>query len=448
MFKRKIYNELLKWKKVNNGSVALLIEGARRIGKTTVAEEFGKNEYRKYVTIDFSKVSENFKKHFDNLMNVDSFFSSLFLDLGLPLPPKGSLIIFDEIQFCPKARQAIKTLVKDGRYHYIETGSLVSIKENVEDILIPSEEIGIEMYPMDYEEFLWALGLEYEAVCLRDSFKQRKPLSQNLHQTFMKHFRTYLAVGGMPNAVDAYIRTNDFYAVDDAKKRILRLYEEDLNKIDNKYGTICSLVWKQMPSMLSKHSSRFMVSSVDERPDSVLFKSTLNKLIESKIVIPVFKCNDPSGGFNLTKEESMFKLYFCDVGLFTSLIYPNNVADSRDVYQRLVLDKLSLNFGMLFENATAQILVADGFYPYYYFWSEKNGGRDMKYELDFLIYAHGATMPFEVKSKRISSIESLKQFKKKYGKNVGENYIVKSKPLSYGDNLTNLPFYMLFCLGE
>ena len=446
MFKRKIYDELVKWKKRSNGSSALLIEGARRIGKTTVAEEFGKNEYPAFCTIDFSIMSEDFKKNFESLFKIEEFFSKLFLDLGIPHLPIGSLLIFDEIQFCPKARQAIKKLVADGRYHYIETGSLVSIKENTADILIPSEEESIQMYPMDYEEFLWAIDAKHEADMLKEFYSNRKTFDQKYHQSFMKNFRLYLALGGMPKVIAQYLVNFDFYDAEKEKQKTIGLYQDDLRKIDNKYGTICYMVWKQMPAMLSRHSSRFIVSSTNERADSVLFKNTLSKLEESKMVIPVYKRNDPTGGFALTKDETMFKLYFSDSGLFVSLIYTSGQNEARDIYQKIVLDKISLNLGMLFENYAAQALLANGFEPFYYAWNEENEGKAKNYEIDFLVGVKGKTIPLEIKSKKVSSLSSLTEFKNKCGENVGEKYIVKPKPLSYGDNLTNLPSYMLFAL--
>ena len=445
MFKRKIYNELLNWKKTSNGSTALLIEGARRIGKTTLVEEFAKNEYTNYKLIDFSVASDDFKSNFNDLLNIEDFFSKLFLDLKISPLPKGGLIIFDEIQFCPKARQAIKHLVADGRYHYIETGSLVSIKENTADILIPSEEESIQMYPLDYEEFLWALGLDYEAEFLKNSFLKKEDIKSNFHQGLIHNFRLYLAIGGMPKAIDAYVKTRDFYLVDKEKRNILKIYEEDLRKIDNKYGTICSIVWKQIPSMLSKHSTRFIVSSVDERADSVLFQNTLDKLIESKMIIPVFKCNDPSGGFELTKDNSMFKLYFCDVGLFTSIVYSNSKNDSRDVYQKLILDKMYLNLGMLYENAAAQILISSGYNPFYYSWNESKENNSVKqYEIDFMITKNNKVLLLEVKSKNVSSLESFSKMKNKIGKNLLGQYLIKTKPVSFKDGI--IPFYMLFLI--
>ena len=447
MFQRKIYNDLLKWKNESQGRSAVLIEGARRIGKTSVAEYFGSNEFPAYKTIDFSIVSNDVIASFNNLGNIDGFFGRLFLALGMSPLDKGSLIIFDEVQFCPKARQAIKHLVADGRYYYLETGSLVSIKENTNDILIPSEEERLQMYPMDYEEFLWACGLSNEAKVIKEHFDSMRSFDQGSHRLLMKSFRTYLAVGGMPKVVDVYLNTHDFYAVDKEKKKIISLYEEDLRKIDNRFGTICHLVWKQMPAMLSKHSSRFIVSATKQRADSVLFANTMEKLIESKMVVAVYKCTDPSAGYALTKDISAFKLYFNDVGLFTSIIYPNTINDASDIYQKIIFGKLNANLGMLYENMNAQALVADGFEPFYYSWSEATDGIIKTYEVDFLIYKNGKTLPLEVKSKRVSNLESLQAFRRKFAKKIGEKYIVGVAPLNRGDNLTYLPIYMLFCLS-
>ena len=446
MFKRKIYNQLLKWKEESKGESALLIEGARRIGKTSIAEEFGKNLFPSFKTIDFSKVSDDVKKAFIDVSDMDRFFEKLFLSLGMSPLPRGSLIILDEIQFCPKARQAIKSLVEDKRYYYLETGSLVSIKENTADILIPSEEETLQMHPMDYEEFLWALGYEFESESIKAHFSSQSAYDGKTHNLLMRNFRTYLAVGGMPKVVDTYLSTHDFYAVDKEKKKIIKLYEEDLRKIDNRFKTIAYLVWKQMPSMLSKHSTRFIVSSTDARADSVLFKNTMEKLLESKMAIAVYKCTDPSGGYALTKDEGSFKLYFNDVGLFTSLVYPNTMDDAQDIYQRLVFDKLKTNLGMLFENVSAQILVSNGFEPYYYSWEEDDDGLSKKYEIDFLIYKGGKTIPFEVKSRNVSNKVSLERFREKFKKKIGEKYIVDILNLKHGDNLTYLPYYMLFCV--
>ena len=443
VFKRKVYDELLSWKLKSNGKTALLIEGARRIGKSTIAEELGKNEYPDYKIIDFSIQSESFKSIFDDLSDMDIFYRNLFLSLKRSPMPFGSLFIFDEIQYCPKARQAIKHLVNDGRYQFIETGSLVSIKENIEDILIPSEEERIEMYPMDYEEFMWAIGRDYELDTIRAMFKDRN-IKQNLlnHQVFIKTFRMYLAIGGMPQAINEYIETKDFYAVDKIKHNILKLYEEDLKKIDNKFNTICYTMWKSIPSMLSRHNTRFKLSSIKERADSVLITNTLEKLEESKMAYCVYKCSDPKIGFELTKDSSYFKLYFNDVGLFTSIVYSSNLSESRDIYQRLILDTIDVYLGMLYENYAAQCLITNGHDPYYYSWNADN----RTYEIDFLTYKKGHIIPFEIKSGNKITTKSLDLFKEKYSHSIGERYIAYTKPLRFGDNTTFLPMYMLFCL--
>ena len=448
MLKRKIYNALLRWKNESQGRSALLIEGARRIGKTAIAEEFGKNEFRSYRTIDFSRTSQDVRGAFDDLSNIDRFFERLFLALGTGALPRGSLIILDEVQFCPRARQAIKALVEDGRYFYLETGSLVSIKENTQGILIPSEEESIQMYPMDYEEFLWACGLEFEAKSIVQHYVNRTPFDAQTHRILMRNFRAYLAVGGMPRVVDTYLNTHDFYTVDKEKRRIVKLYEEDLRKIDNRFGTICYPVWKQMPPMLSKHSTRFIVSAADQRADSILFTNTMEKLIESRMVIAVYRCTDPSGGYALTRDTGAFKLYFNDVGLFTTIIYPDTASDARDIYQRLIFDRLSTNLGMLFENVSAQMLTANFYSPYYYSWSQQEEHTRRNYEIDFIVYKNGKTIPFEVKSRNVSTTKSLDAFHRKFSKRIGESYIVHIKNLSAdaGSHITHLPYYMLFAV--
>ena len=380
------------------------------------------------------------------MSNIDKFFERLFLAVGISPLPKGILIIFDEVQFCPKARQAIKSLVKDKRYFYIVTGSLISIKENVKDILIPSKEESIRMNPMDYEEFLWAIKNEFQADVIKEHFLNKERFDSKIHQEILQDYRTYLAVIGMPKVVDTYIKTHDFVAVDKEKRTILKLYEEDLRKIDNKFGTICYLVWKQIPSMLTKHSTRFIVSSTNERIDSILFTNTMEKLIESKMIIVVYRANDPIGGFALTKDISSFKIYYNDVGLFTSIIYANSESDSLDIYQRLVLDNLHTNLMMLFENAFCQTLVINGFEPYYYSWNEIKEGRKKSYEIDFIIFKKGKTIPIEVRPRNISNKTSLEEFNKKFTKKIGEKYIVSSSNLKVVNKLISIPYYMFFAL--
>lgn len=445
IFKRKIYDDLLRWKNRSNGRSALLIEGARRVGKTSIAEEFARNEFPAYTIVDFSKEDKDVIEAFNSIAKIDKFFQQLFVALGIRTLPKGSLIIFDEVQCCPRARQAIKALVEDRRYFYIETGSLISIKENVVDILIPSEEESIQMYPMDYEEFLWACGTNLEAETIREYYENNENFPDSFHDLLMKNFRTYLAVGGMPSVVSAYVERKDFYEIDDEKKQILQLYENDLTKIDAKYGTICSLIYKFIPKMLSHQSKRFILSSINERADSVKIANTMEKLIQSKLVIPVYRCSDPTGGFVLTKDLNAFKLYFNDVGLFTSIVYANN-KKSEDIYKKLIFDDLNVNLGMLCENYVAQVLLTKGYEPYYYSWIKRDNGNIRFYEIDFIISEGYKTIPIEVKSGKIESLASLDEFKKKYSKYIKLSYVVYQKQLKTKDNNLYIPFYSLFAL--
>ena len=446
MFKRKIFKLLMEWKNRSNGSSALLVEGARRVGKTTAVEYFAKNEFKNYKLIDFSIASKLIIDTFNDLSNIEKFFERLFLALEIKPLPKGSLIIFDEVQFCPKARQAIKTLVADKRYFYIETGSLVSIKENVDDILIPSEEENITLNPLDYEEFLWACGLEYEAELIKEHFNKKIGFNPDIHRKLMQNFRTYVAIGGMPKVVDTYLKTKDYFQIDREKRNIVNLYEQYLKKIDNRFNTICSLIWKQMPFMLTKHSTRFILSSINERADSILLTKTLDKLIETKMINCVYKCSDPSGGLALSKDANSFKLYYADTGLFTSIVYMNNLNDLDNVYQRLILDNLHTNLGMLFENISSQALVSKGLEPYYYAWEDNKNGKIKKYEIDFLVYENGKTIPFEVKSRNVSNKSSLDEFRIKFAKKIGDNYIVSPRNFKKEDKLIYLPYYMLFAI--
>lgn len=447
VFQRKIYSKLKEWKESSKGKTALLIEGARRVGKTFVATTFAKNEFPEYTLIDFSLLNDKFKAIFNDLSNIENFFRDLFLALDHKPLRKGSLIIFDEVQFCPKARQAIKALVNDARYYYIETGSLVSIKENTKDILLPSEEEAIQMYPLDYEEFLLAIDQSYELEVLKETFKNHQQIPHHLHQKFMKTYRSYLSIGGMPQAVLAYITSKDFFLVERLKSNILKLYEEDLKKIDQTYGTFCYSIYLQIPTMLTKHSFKFKNSSISSRVDSYTFKNSMNKLIESKIVIPVYRCLDPQGGFLLSKDDTHFKLYLLDVGLFTSLIYARGHNDQDNIYRKLILDDTHLNLGMLYETAITQSLVANNFIPYYHLWIDLNGNNTPHYyELDFLVQKGHKIIPIEVKSSRSFATKSLDLFEKKYSKNIFHRYCISPKPLKYENNLTYLPFYLSFCL--
>lgn len=443
MFKRKIYDKLVEWKTKSNGSSAMLIEGARRVGKTTVAVEFGEKEFESYHKIDFSRTSKDVIDCFNDLGNIDIFFESLFLSLRIKSLKQGSLLIFDEIQFCPKARQAIKALVEDGRYFYLETGSLVSIKENLSDILIPSEEDSLEMYPLDFEEFLWASNLSNFSNYIKDKYINKDAFDDNNHRTLIKLYRTYIAIGGMPKVVDIYLTKHDFYEVEKEKRNIIKIYEEDLRKIDNKYKTICSLVWEKMPEMLSRHSNKFIFNKIGKRSDTIIFNNTLEKLTESKIVIPVFKSSDPNPAFALTKDSSQFKLYYLDTGIFTSIIYKNNLDDAKDIYNRLIFNDINSNLGMLFENSALIALKSNGYNPYYYSWYIKKNNTIKRYEIDLMIYKKGKVVPFEIKSNSIRSINSLSEFKNKFNKSINERYVVSLKNYDKKDEIIYLPFYML-----
>ena len=443
-FKRKIYNDLLEWKKTSNGSTALLIEGARRIGKSTICDEFGKNEYDSYLIIDFSKVSNSLKELFeDDLNDLDTFFSKLFIYLNKPVLKKGSLIVFDEVQFCPYARQAIKHLIKDGRYHYIETGSLISIKENVKDILIPSEEEHIDMFPMDYEEFLWALDKEHEANILFSIYKNKDfKLCSDLHEELIKTLRVYVAIGGMPQAIAKYIETKDYLAVEKTKQAILNLYKGDLRKLDEKYKTICEIIYDQIPSTLCHENTRFKCNSINQRGDSVLMRNSIDKLVQSKMVNIVYKTNEPKIGFKLTQDTLSYKLYINDTGLFTSLIYNENKNEYDNIYKRIIFDKLESNLGMLFENLACQFLLVNGHKPYYYSFNEIINNKLKKYEIDFITYVNGKIIPIEIKSSRSNNTKSLDRFKEKYSSSTGTKYVINNKPLKQSDNIMYLPFYI------
>ena len=370
MFKRKIYDRLLQWKEESQGRTALMIEGARRVGKSTVAETFGKNEYDSYILIDFSIASQTVKDLFYDLSDLNFFFLQFQLLYRTDLIERRSLIIFDEVQLFPMARQAIKALVKDGRYDYIETGSLISIRKNVKDILIPSEERKISMYPMDYEEFLWAIGDETTTKLLRNAFSNRKAVGEQMNRKLMRDFRLYMLIGGMPQAVDEYLRTNNFRLVDQVKRDILNLYEDDFRKIDPT-GRI-SMLFDAIPAELNKNASRYQVSSVlgNERADSIL--ELIAELKDSKTVNVAYHADDPNTGMSNHKNLGKFKLFLADTGLFTTLVFKDKDFTENSIYEKLLSDKLSVNLGYLYENIVAQMLTAKGNELFYYtFMNEK-----------------------------------------------------------------------------
>ena len=370
MFQRKIYSKLLEWKRESSGKTALLIEGARRVGKSTVVEEFARNEYKSYILIDFSKASKEVKGLFDDISDLNYIFLRLQLIFHVDLHERESVIIFDEVQLCPMARQAIKHLVKDHRYDYIETGSLISIKKNIKDILIPSEERKVTMFPMDYEEFLWAIGDRSTSKLLAEVFERRIPLGDAVHRKLMRDFRLYMLVGGMPQAVNEYLETNNFRKVDEVKRDILQLYEDDFKKIDAS-GRM-SILFDAIPAQLNTNASRYQVSSVleGERADQIL--ELLADMADSKTIQIAYHANDPNIGLANAKDLRRFKLFLSDTGLFTTLVFKDKNFTENIIYEKLLSEKLSVNLGYVYENVVAQILSTNGHALYYYtFLNEK-----------------------------------------------------------------------------
>lgn len=439
MFKRKIYDKLLQWKREWTGRTAVLIEGARRVGKSTVAEAFGRNEYDSYILIDFSIASQTVKELFYDLSDLNFFFLQLQLHYRTDLTPRKSLIIFDEVQLFPLARQAIKALVKDGRYDYIETGSLISIRKNVQNILIPSEERKISMYPMDYEEFLWALGDHTTFPLLKSFFEKRRPLGEQMNRKLMRDFRLYMLVGGMPQAVDEYLRTNNFRMVDQTKRDILSLYEDDFRKIDPT-GKI-SMLFDSIPAELNKNASRYQVSSVleGERAGTVLER--ISQMVDSKTVLAAYHANDPNAGMANHKDLEKFKLFLADTGLFTTLIFKDKDFTENVIYEKLLSDKLSVNLGYLYENVVAQMLTAKGDELFYYTFLNEVSRKN--YEIDFLLSRKNKICPIEIKSSGYRTHASLDQFSSRYSSRILEKYLVYTKDFQKDQDVLMLPVYMV-----
>lgn len=439
VFKRKIYQEMLQWKVERDGETALLIEGARRIGKSTIVEEFAKNEYESYILIDFSKTSSETNALFENLSDLDYIFLRLQLNYHVSLKERRSLIIFDEVQNNPKARQAIKHLVKDHRYDYVETGSLISIRKNVQNIIIPSEETRISMFPMDFEEFRWALGDTVTMPLLQKVFEAKQPLGDAVHRKLMRDFRLYMLVGGMPQAADKYIKTNDLSAVDTVKRDIIALYEEDLRKIDMS-GKATSL-YDAIPSQLSKNISRYTVSSVipGEKPDRVT--DIVQLMEESRVANIAYHSDDPNVGLALTKDLQRYKMYASDTGLFVTLAFKSKKFTDNIIYQKLLSDKLDANLGYIYENVVAQMLRASGKELYYHTILKPDGKG--YYEIDFLQSDGSKVSPIEVKSSGYKTHKSLDQFAEKFSSRVAQKYLVYSKDLKKDGDTLCVPIYMV-----
>jgi len=436
VFKRKIYNKILDWKNSNNGKTALLIEGARRIGKSTIVEEFARNEYESFILIDFNKASQEIKDLFKDLMDLDFIFLRLQQAYRTTLVQRKSVIIFDEVQQCPLARQAIKYLVADGRYDYIETGSLISIRKNTEHITIPSEEDRLQMHPMDYEEFRWALGDEVTIPLLRKFWEKKTPL-KNVHRQTQRDIRLYMLVGGMPQAVNAYLDTNNLQKVDEAKRRIIKLYEDDFLKIDPT-GRI-SKMFMSIPSALTRNASRYVPFSVIGSVDESKLIELLKNLEDSKTVNMAYHADDPNVGMPLSSNYDKFKMFVADTGLFVTLAFWDKEYTENIIYEKLLSDKLSANLGYVYENFVAQMLKASGNRLFYHTWPKD---EKHSYEIDFIITHGHKICPIEVKSSGYNTHKSIDEFCKLYSSRILWRYLIYTKDLSHDAEVILTPVYM------
>lgn len=437
LFKRKIYAELLNWKQESEGKSALLVEGARRVGKSTIVETFAKNEYESYLLIDFNKASKAIKDLFNDLMDLDYLFLYLQTTYHVTLVKRKSVIIFDEVQKCPMARQAIKYLVDDGRYDYIETGSLISIKKNTEGITIPSEEDRIQMNPMDFEEFRWALGDEATLPLLQKFWEQKHPLGP-AHREMARNLRLYMLVGGMPQAVNAYLDTNNFSKVDIVKRRILKLYEDDFLKIDP--SGKASVMFRSIPGQLSRNAIRYVPYSAVGKVGDDKMTELLKDLEDSKTVNMCYHASDPQVGMGLTKNIEQFKMFVCDTGLFITLAFWDKKFTENIIYEKLLSDKLPANLGYVYENLVAQMLVASGNELYYHTWP-----RDEKhyYEIDFLLSRGAKICPVEVKSSNYRSHASLDEFCRIHSSRILWRYLIYTKDYAKDSETFLIPPYMV-----
>ena len=436
-FNRKAYKELLHWKNNYADRYAILLEGARRVGKSTIAERFAKSEYKSYLMIDFSRASKDVLQCFDDISNLNMFFLRLQTVTGVSLHNGESVIIFDEVQLFPKARQAIKHLVKDGRYHYIETGSLISIKKNVKDILIPSEEMRISVYPMDYEEFCEATGSNYELI--QSLYEENTAVGSGTNRKLMRDLRIYMAVGGMPQAVEAYVAGENFATIDTIKREIIALYKEDFNKIDSS-GKI-SAMYESIPAQLSKDGSKYRITTAIGKQKTERDEYLIYDLVDSKTVLMCYNSTDPRVSLPSTKDFDSYKLYLSDTGLFVTMMFMDRPAVENEIYAKLLSDKLPANLGYLYENLAAQMIAASGRDLYYHTWHKENSTH--YYEIDFLIAERTKVNPIEVKSSGTGKHESIIEFRKKFKANAGRSYILSQKDVADKDNILFRPIYML-----
>ena len=450
ILQRKIYDKLLEWKRESNGSKAILIEGARRIGKSTICEAFGKNEYASYLVVDFAAASPAVKGYFNQIDDLDTFYMLLSTAYGVELKRRESLIVFDEVQRFPRAREAIKYLVADGRYDFIETGSLISIKENVRDIVIPSEERHLKMYPLDFEEFCWALGEAQMVEYIRNCFAGREPLERSLHEKAMLLFKQYMLVGGMPMSVVSFLENDKSFGVADREKRdILDLYRGDIMKIRAQYRSKVVAIFDQIPGLLSRHEKRVVFNEVVEGSSADHYEDTFFWLSDSMISNECYLCNDPKVGLSINENRGYIKCYLGDTGLLVSHAFDENELLEDEVYKQILAGKLGLNNGMLYENAVAQMLTANGHKLFFYtHYSEEKHRNDI--EIDFLLSNNSKLKykmyPVEVKSGTHYSATSLIRFREKYRQRIGECYIIHPRNLSIKDGIICIPPYMTMCL--
>ncbi len=436
-FKRKVYNKLLEWKNLYADKYAVLLEGARRVGKSTIAETFAKNEYKSYILIDFSRTTSDILECFDDIGNLNIFFLRLQAETGVTLYEHESLIIFDEVQLFPKARQAIKHLVHDGRYSYLETGSLISIKKNVRDILIPSEEMKIEVFPMDYEEFCNATGNNYGL--LQQIYDSGAGIGQATNRKLMRDLRIYMAVGGMPQAVEAYINRKSFSEIDMVKRQIIALYEDDFKKIDAS-GRISAL-YHSIPAQLAKDARKYRMTKAIGKRSNRKSEELLYDLIDSKTVLPCYNSTNPRVSLTGSKDFDSYKLYLSDTGLFVTLMFIDRQVTENDIYAKLLSDKLPANLGYLYENLVAQMIASTGRELYYHTW-EKNDSTHY-YEVDFLISEGSKLNAFEIKSSGYGKHESIKEFGRKFSQNINKAYLISQKDVGKEENLLLKPFYLM-----
>ena len=442
IFKRKIYNELLQWKRTDEGRTAVLIQGARRVGKSTIAEEFATNEYETHILVDFAACSTEIRDLFNDVSDLNRIFMRLQLEYGVELKERKSVIIFDEVQLAPKARQAIKYLVKDGRYDYIETGSLISIRKNVKDILIPSEEVKLHMFPMDYEEFRWALGDTTTIRLLQGCFHDKTSLGDATNRKLMRDFRLYMLVGGMPQAVAAYLETNNLEKVDSVKRSIITLYEDDFNKIDPTGNA--SKIFRQIPAQLTGNANRYLAWSATDGTRNSALAEILSEIRESMVVNMAYHANDPGVGMALHQDPNKYKMFAGDTGLFVTLAFWDSKFTDNTIYHKLLADKLSTDLGYVYENVVAQMLKASGHELYYYTFPTGSGKHN--YEVDFLIADGDKVSPVEVKSSGYKAHTSLDAFCGKFSSRIRNKYLVYTKDMRKDGDVLYLPVYMTMFL--